>query len=304
VARLVPLFSYEGIYIVTVRGQGELIREHLPEIPSGNIIEEPLPRNTAPCIGLVAILLKQIDSAAVMVALPADHFIENEERFRQALTLGMQVAKDGYFVTLGIIPDRPAIGYGYIKISSGQGIISSQDVLSAYHIECFVEKPSLERAKDFLDTGEYYWNSGIFIWKVERILEEIARHMPELYRELKEIEAHWGTPELGRVISEIYRKQEAISIDHGVLERAGKLAIIPVEMGWSDLGDWNSLSSVFGKDEGGNVIRAKHVGIGLKDSIIFSSQDRLIATIGLENIMIVDTPEALLVMDRTRAQEV
>lgn len=304
VARLAPLFSYEGIYIVTVREQRALIREHLPGIPSGNVIEEPLPRNTAPCIGLVAILLKQIDPAAVMVALPADHFIENEERFRQALTLGMKVAQDGYLVTLGIIPNRPATGYGYIKIDSGQGIISSLGVLSACHVERFVEKPSLERAKDFLDTGEYYWNSGIFIWKVERILEEIARHMPELFRGLKEIEAHWRMPELDRVISEIYSELEAISIDHGVLERAGKLALIPVEMGWSDLGDWNSLSSVFRKDKGGNVIRAKHVGIDLKDSIIFSSQDKLIATIGLENVVIVDTPEALLVMDRTRAQEV
>ncbi len=302
VDRVLPLFPFERIYVVTIRGQGELISEHLPEIPPENIIEEPVGRNTALCIGLASIYLKRIDPAAVMVALPADHFIKKEERFRQALTLGMEVAQKGYLATLGIVPDYPATGYGYI--AAGDVLSGSQDAIKAYRVEHFTEKPSLSRAKTFLEEGNYYWNSGIFIWKVERILEEIARHMPELYSGLKEIEKHWETPDSEQVVAEVYRGQKAVSIDHGVMEKASRIAVIPVEMGWNDLGDWNSLSVVLEKDADGNVIRAKHIGIDLKDSTVFSIQDKLIATIGLEDVVIVDTPEALLVMDRRRAQEI
>jgi len=301
-ARISPLFPFERICVVTVRGQGELISEHLPEIPVKNILEEPLARNTAPCLGFAAIHLKQIDPAAVMVVLPADHYIEEAGRFRQGLTLGMEVAQQGYLVTLGIVPDYPATGYGYI--AAGDVLSGSQDDIKAYHVKHFVEKPSLAKAKTFIDEGNYYWNSGIFIWKVERILEEIARHMPELYSGLEEVEASWKCSELNDIIAKVYQKQEAVSIDHGVMEKASRIAVIPVEMGWNDLGDWNSLGAVLEKDADGNVIHAKHIGIDSKDSTVFSLQDKLIATIGLENIVIVDTPEALLVMDRKRAQDI
>ena len=302
VTRISPLFPYERIYVVTVRGQGELVREHLPEIPVKNILEEPLARNTAPCLGFAATFLKRIDPTAVMVALPADHFIENEKRFRQALALGIRIAQEEYLVTLGIVPDRPATGYGYI--AAGDVLSGSQDAIKAYHVKHFIEKPSLARAKTFLEKGNYYWNSGIFIWKVKRILEEIARHMPELYSGLMEIEKHWETSDSEQVVTEVYRGQKAVSIDHAIMERASQIALIPVEMGWNDLGDWNSLSSVLEKDGDGNAIHAKHIGIDTKDSTVFSLQDRLIATIGLEDVVIVDTPEALLVMDARRAQEV
>ncbi|MCK4393302.1 mannose-1-phosphate guanylyltransferase [Candidatus Bipolaricaulota bacterium] len=302
VTRISPLFPFERICVVTVRGQGELIREHLPEIPIENILEEPIACNTAPCLGFAATFLKRIDPTAVMVSLPADHFIEKEGCLRQALTLGMEVAQKGYLATLGIVPDYPATGYGYI--AAGDVLSGSRDAIKAYRVEQFTEKPSLSRAKTFLDEGNYYWNSGIFIWKVERILEEIARHMPELYSGLKEIEKHWETPDLEQVVTEVYRGQKAVSIDHGVMEKASRIAVIPVEMGWNDLGDWNSLSSVLEKDGDGNAIHAKHIGIDTKDSTVFSLQDRLIATIGFEDVVIVDTPEALLVMDRSRAQEV
>lgn len=302
VDRVLPLFPFKRIYVVTVRGQGELIREHLPEILPKNILEEPIACNTAPCLGFAATFLKRIDPTAVMVSLPADHFIEKEERFRQALTLGMEVAQKGYLATLGIVPGYPTTGYGYI--AAGDVLSGSQDAIKAYRVEHFIEKPSLSRAKTFLEEGNYYWNSGVFVWKVKRILEEIARHMPELYSGLKEIEKHWETPGLNQVVTEVYKGQKAVSIDHGVMEKASRIAVIPVEMGWNDLGDWNSLSSVLGKDGDGNAIHAKHIGIELKDSTIFSRQDRLIATIGLKNIVIVDTPEALLVMDERRAQEV
>lgn len=302
VARLAPLFPSERIHIVTVEGQDELVRQHLPEIPHENIIKEPLGRNTAPCVGLAALFLKKIDPTAVMVALPADHHIEKEERLRQALALGIQVAEAGYLVTLGIVPHRPATGYGYIE--AGEVLRSlPRDDLKAHQAKSFTEKPHQERAEEFLNRGNYYWNSGIFIWKVERILEEIQGHMPKLGSGLRRIEAHWEAPHLTRVIAEVYREQEAVSIDHGVMERASRAAVIPVEMGWNDLGDWNSLSSIFPKDQKGNVIRARHLGIDLGGSTIFSLQDRLIATIGLKNMVIVDTPEALLVMDGSRAQE-
>ena len=302
VARLTPLFPPERICVVTVRGQIELIRKHLPEIPLENVIEEPFGRNTAPCIGLAAIYLKQIDPATVMVVLPADHYIKEEGRFRQALTLGIRMARQGNLVTLGIVPDRPATGYGYIEAE--KGLSESHHGLKGERVEHFIEKPSLERAKTFFERGNYYWNSGVFTWKVERILEEIATYMPKLYKGLQKIEAHWETPERDALVEEVYKEQEAVSIDHGVMESVSQIAVIPVEIGWNDLGDWSSVSSVLEKDEGGNVIRAKHIGLGLTGSTIFSLQDRLIATIGLKDVVIVDTPEALLVMDRSRTQEV
>lgn len=302
VARLTPLFPVKRICIVTVKRQAELIREQLPEVLPEQIIEEPLGRNTALCIGLAAIHLKRINPGAVMVALPADHFIEREEPFREALTLGSKMAQRGCLVTLGIVPDHPATGYGYIE--GGKTVLEAQDHLNAYCVERFIEKPSLARAEEFLKTGNYYWNSGIFIWKVERILEEIARHTPELYRGLREIEACWESPELEQVTAKVYKDQEPVSIDHAVMEKASQIAVIPVEMGWNDLGDWSSVSSVLEKDEDGNAIRAMHIGIDLKDSTVFSVQDRLIATIGLKNVVIIDTPEALLVMDKSRTQKV
>jgi mannose-1-phosphate guanylyltransferase len=302
VDRLTSLFPAERIWIVTVKGQRELTQEHLPEIPLENIIEEPVGCNTALCIGLASIYLKRIDPAAVMAALPADHFIKDEKSFRQALTLGMRMAQQGYLVTLGIVPNRPATGYGYIE--AGEDLSQSYHGLKAESVARFIEKPSLATAKRFIRMGNYYWNSGIFIWKVERILEELATHMPELYTGLEQIEASWRRPELNDVIARVYRRQESVSIDHGVMEKASRIAVIPVEMGWNDLGDWSSLSSVLEKDTDGNVIRARQIGIDLKNSTVFSTQAKLIATIGLENVVIVDTPEALLVMDRRRAQEV
>ena len=234
VVRLTPLFPVKRICVVTVKGQSELIREQLPEIPIENILEEPLARNTAPCLGFAATFLKRIDPTAVMVSLPADHFIEKEGRFRQALTLGMEVAQTGYLATLGIVPDYPATGYGYIE--SGKTVLDAQDHLKAYCVERFAEKPCSAKAEAFLKTGNYYWNSGIFIWKVERILEEIARHMPELYSGLREIEKHWETPASEQVTAAVYRGQKAVSIDHAVMEKASRIAVIPVEMGWNDLG--------------------------------------------------------------------
>ncbi|MCL0078394.1 sugar phosphate nucleotidyltransferase [Dehalococcoidia bacterium] len=262
--RITPLFPVKRICVVTVKGQSELIREQLPEVLPEKIIEEPFGRNTALCIGLAAIHLKRINPDAVMVALPADHFIEREEPFCQALTLGITMAQRGRLVTLGIVPDHPAAGYGYI--AAGDLLSGSQNAVKAYCVEHFTEKPSLSRAKTFLDKGNYYWNSGIFIWKVERILEEIARHMPELYSGLREIEKHWETPDSEQVTAEVYRGQKAVSIDHGVMEKVSR--------------------------------------IDTKDSTVFSMQDRLIATIGLKDVIIIDTPEALLIMDRSRAQEV
>jgi mannose-1-phosphate guanylyltransferase len=301
VARLAPLFPPERIYIVARGEQEGLIQEHLPEIPPGNIIKEPLARDTAPSIGLAALFLKKIDPSAIMVVIPSDHFIEKTESFCQALTLGIEAAREEYLVTLGIVPARPATGYGYIEV--GEALPLYRDGLRAYHVRKFIEKPSLREAKEFLRMGNYYWNSGIFIFKVERILEELEKYMPELYRGLKRLEGHWKTLN-SEVLLEVYQEQEAVSISYGVMERTSRLVVIPVEMGWHDLGDWDSLNAAFRKDEKGNLIRARHIGIDLQDSTIFSMQDRLIATIGLKNIVIVDTPEVLLVMNRRRAQEV
>jgi len=302
VARISPLISKEKIYAVIPKKFTKLVLEQL-DIPQENIIVEPLGRSTAPCIGLAAIMLEVKDPQGVMVVLPADHVIKKTEKFLEILKKAIEVASSGtHLVTLGIVPDHPATGYGYIR---RRELFTKIDKVEVYKVQSFAEKPDRETAEQFLKKGDYYWNSGMFIWRVDTILAEIKRHMPKLYQGLMEIKAYLGMPDLDGVITEIYKEQESISIDYGVLERSFNVLMIPADIGWSDVGDWSALDAIFEKDEQGNIIQAKHLGIDTKNSIIYAEdKSKPIATIGLKDIVIIETVEALLVMDKARAQEV
>ena len=308
VSRIGPLIPEENIYVVAPEEFVGLVREQL-EIPEENIIVEPMGRNTAPCVGLAAVILEAKDPHGVMVVLPADHVIKGRERFLEILGRAVEVATAGdRLITLGIIPDRPATGYGYIRRGEPFIKIKRGDI-EIYRVERFVEKPDRERAERFLEEGGYYWNSGIFIWRIDVILAEIESHLPGLHSGLMRIKERLEGPEsaldLERVIAEVYKEQEAISIDYGVMEKAEDVLVIPADIGWTDLGDWSALGAVFERDKEGNIVQARHLGIDTKDSIILGEdEDKLIATIGLEGIVIIETEEALLVMDITRAQEV
>jgi len=235
-----------------------------------------------------------------MTVLTADHFISKIDHFRQALTAAAQVAEEGHLVTLGIKPSFPSTGYGYIKQGQGMGEVDGFPVFGA---ERFTEKPGLETAIHMVESGEYSWNSGMFVWRVDRIMAEFRRQMPELYVQLAEIETALGTPGYEAVLGRVWPQVVKQTIDYGVMEGAEDVAVIPVDIGWSDVGSWTSLLELLPADEDGNTIIGPHVGIDTRDTLVFG-RDRLIATIGLEGLVIVDTEDALLVCTREREQEV
>ena len=300
VDRIAPLFQSEQILVVTGAEHVASLAAQAPELPPRNFLVEPEGRGTAPAIGLGAIHLRRQDPEAIMAVLTADHFIADAARFREALTAAAQVAEEGHLVTLGITPSSPSTGYGYIKQGQSLGTVEGFPVFRAAR---FTEKPSLETAFHMVESGEYTWNSGMFIWRLDRILEEFQRQMPEFYVQLAEVEAALGTtgyePSLNRVWPQVVKQ----TIDYGVMEGAEDVAVIPVDIGWSDVGSWTSLSELLPADEDGNIVVGSHVGIDTRDTLIFGGK-RLIATIGLEGMVIVDTGDALLVCPMEREQEV
>jgi mannose-1-phosphate guanylyltransferase len=304
VDRIAHLFQPEQIFVVTGAEHVATLAAQAPELPSENFVVEPMGRGTAPCIGLGAIHLHRQDLDAVMAVLTADHFIGEVTRFREVLTVAAQVAEQGHLVTLGIKPSSPSTGYGYIKQGESLGTVEGFQVFRA---ERFTEKPSLETAIHMVDSGEYSWNSGMFIWRVVRILEEFERQMPELYVQLAEIEATLGPsgpgPGYGATLDRIWPQVVRQTIDYGVMEGAEDVVVIPVDIGWSDVGSWASLLDLLPVGEDGNIVVGPHVVIDTRDTLVFGGE-RLVATIGLEGMVVVDTDNALLICTREREQEV
>jgi mannose-1-phosphate guanylyltransferase/mannose-6-phosphate isomerase len=296
VERLLPRIPPERLAVVTNVDQAGLIHQELQrqgweEI---SIWIEPQGKNTAAAVGLAAVYLGEEADAAVMAVFPADHFIRDQASLLQALNQGAAWAQAGYLVTFGIPPTRPEIGYGYIKQGS-----PLDDQGSAFRAARFTEKPHLARAQEFLDDGGYYWNSGIFLFRRGVLLEAFSRYLPDLYRELARLLVKENRPPL----TEVYQRIPSISLDHGILEKAENVAVVPVEMGWNDVGTWEALHELFPPDARGNVVLGRVLDQGSRDSI-FYAQNRLVATIGLDRAIVVDTPDATLVCPRDRAQEV
>ncbi|MGD2176546.1 MAG: mannose-1-phosphate guanylyltransferase [Anaerolineae bacterium] len=302
--RIAPIFQPERIFVVAGSEHVPDLADQAPELPMGNFISEPVGRGTAPAIGLGAIHLRRQDRDAVMAVLTADHFIANVERFRRALVAAAEIAEVGYLVTLGIEPSSPSIGYGYIHQGEKLDQIDGFDVFS---VQRFTEKPSKETALHMVESGEYTWNSGMFIWRVDRIIEEFQVQMPDLSVTLAEVEAGLGTrgyqPTLDRVWPQVTKQ----AIDYGVMEGAEDVAVIPVDIGWSDVGSWASLAELLAEigdqDDSGNIVVGQHANIDTTDSLIFGG-DRLIATIGLEGMIVVDAADAILVCPMDREQDV
>ncbi len=300
VDRIAPLFQPEQVFVVTGAEHMEALIAQAPELPPENFIVEPEGRGTAPCIGLGAIHLRRQDPEAIMAVLTADHFITDTARFRQVLATAAQVAEEGHMVTLGITPSSPSTGFGYIKQGESLDMVEG---FSVFRAERFTEKPSPETALHMVESGEYSWNSGMFIWRVDRILKEFQRQMPEFYVQLAEVEATLGTSGYEATLSRVWPQVAKQAIDYGVMEGAEDVAVIPVDIGWSDVGSWASLSELLPADERGNVVVGPHIGVDTRDTLVFGRK-RLIATVGLEGMVIVDTEDALLVCPREREQEV
>ena len=304
VERLDGLFDPQNIYIVTVQEQADDLQKQCPQILEENYLLEPIPRGTASVIGLAAIALKNIDPDATMAVLTADHVITNEQKFHQLLKAARDTAQEGYLVTLGIKPNYPATAYGYIEQGSE---IGSFNELPVYKVDRFVEKPSEPKAKQMLDLGTYAWNSGMFVWKVDRILDEFSRQMPELFGSLQVIAEAWNQEDKVDVISRVWTKIEPETIDYGIMENAKRAAVIPAkDLGWSDVGSWNALFDILPSDEDGNIVMGgEHIPLDTQDSLIYMDQTRrLIVTIGVKDLIVVDTGDVTLVCRKDQAQKV
>jgi mannose-1-phosphate guanylyltransferase len=300
VDRLAPLFEPEQIYVVTRQDQSELLSSQVPELPSSNFINEPVGRGTAPAIGLAAIHLLHRDPEAIMAVLTADHFIADQERFRQALEAASSVARDGHLVTLGIKPTSPSTAFGYIE--QGQSAGAAYD-LRVFRVENFIEKPKMDVARNMVASGRYSWNSGMFVWRVDRILEEFKVQMPGLYARLLDVKAALGEPEAREVLALAWDQVAEQTIDYGVLEHAKDVVVIPIDIGWTDVGSWASLSELLPRDQDGNIFVGPYEEIDTHNTLVFGGK-RLIATIGVKDIVIVDSEDALLICAKKREQEV
>lgn len=300
VDRIAPLFRPEQILVGTRQTYVNDLAALAPALPPENFIIEPDGRGTASAIGLAAIHLRHRHPDAVMAVLAADHFIADTAQFCRMLTAAEQVARAGRLVTLGIQPSAPATGYGYIKQGAHLETVQGRPV---FRVERFTEKPDLETATRMVASGNYAWNSGMFIWRVDRLLEAMHTHMPALHAQLTEIAATLGTPDYAPTRDRIWPQVAEQTIDYGVMEKAEEVVVIPVDIGWSDVGSWTSLLDLLPVDEDGNTAVGPHVAIDTHNSLIFGGK-RLIATIGLEDMVIVDTEDALMICPKAREQEV
>ncbi len=305
VVRMRDMVPPERLWIVTGQEHSFAVQSQLDEIgQTGHILTEPQGRNTAAAIGLAAYHIQHRDPDAVMVVLPADHWVERPQALVSIIQEAVSLARARFLVTLGILPHQPDTSYGYI--CRGRPLSDPSPRTTAYTVTRFVEKPDQPTAQKYVDSGDYYWNAGIFVWQTEIILQEIATHLPALFHELKNISAALQSETEKNVVQEVYARLEAISIDHGVLEKSSRLAVVPADIGWSDLGKWSAIYQILQgshKDERGNVLSPNVLDKDSENSLLYST-GRTIATLGLKDIVVVDTEDALLICSQARTHEV
>lgn len=298
VERISPLVKLEDVYIATNRDYKKLVLEQLPGLPEENVLCEPVGRNTAPCIGLGAVHIAKKYEDAIMFVLPSDHLIKFNKMFLRTLQDACDVAdKNSNLVTIGITPDYPETGYGYIKFDS------HETDGRAYKVERFVEKPSLEVAKEYLATEEYLWNSGMFIWKVSSILKNMQKFMSETYEGLLRIQATIGTDNEEHVLEKEFTALQSQSIDYGIMEKADNIYILPGTFGWDDVGSWLAVERIKKTNEFGNVVDGNIITVNTHNCVIQGSQ-KLIATVGMEDMIVVDTEDATLICSKAHAGDI
>ena len=295
VERILPLVAPEDIYIATNRDYKALVREQLPEVPEENILCEPVGKNTAPCIGLGAEHMKKKYGDAMMLVLPSDHLIKYNTIYITTLEDAIDVAAEGKnLVTIGITPDAPETGYGYIRLKS------NERCRRAFKVDRFVEKPDLERAKEYLASEEYLWNSGMFVWKVSTVLENLQKYLPDTFAGLERIGAAVGTADEQAVLEKEFSAFKAESIDYGIMEKAKNIYILTGAFGWDDVGSWLAVGRIKKSNEFGNVIDGNVITVDTKNTIVQGGK-KLLAVVGVKDLIIVDTEDALLVCDKHSA---
>ncbi|MBU4445216.1 MAG: mannose-1-phosphate guanylyltransferase [Candidatus Marinimicrobia bacterium] len=298
--RLKKVTDEKKIFIVAGQCLYEPILRELPDLPVKNLIIEPSGKNTAPCIGLAATTIIQKDPNAVLGIFPADHLIVDENSFRKAVHRGVQFARDHVaLVTFGIMPTRPATGYGYIQYSR-KGTVYQEAI---YKVKTFAEKPNLPTAKRFLESGEFLWNSGMFIWKADNILNSIKLFLPELHESLQAIAGAMDTPQYTKVLKKQWASIHSESIDYGVMEKAKNVYVVRSTFDWNDVGSWDAVYEIKEKDKNGNVIIGDVVTMNTENSYIYSRKN-LISTIGVKDLIIIQSKNAILIVNRNESEKV
>ncbi len=301
VERILPEISFDRIMVVTGEAHADEIKQELPELGAGMVVAEPRGRNTAPCIALAAYKIAKQDPDAVLVVLPADHLIGNETAFLNVLRAAYQVAADTeYLITFGIVPSRPETGYGYIELGKTVSSVGSEGL---FQVKSFIEKPDVATATRFLAEGNYLWNSGMFVWKASTIIKSFEEHLPSISRSMERILPDLNTAREPGAIRKIYKKMESISIDYGIMEKAKNTVVIRADITWNDVGSWSSLADVWDTDQHKNATRGKVLCVESKECVA-SSPHKVAILLGIEDLVIVDTPDALLVCRKTCSQDV
>lgn len=296
--RIEPLIPIERQIVVAGEQHAARIREELPDLPSENLICEPAARNTAACIGLASLFLERRGPEAVAVVLPADHHIVETLPFLACIEKAVQLARGrNVTVVLGIRPDRAETGYGYMR--SGTEI--EQDVHTVLR---FHEKPDEATAQRYMAAGDYFWNTGIFVWQNRTVQQLINAFLPNHWSKLEQIRSSLGTSDYGKVLAEIYPRMQKISVDYGVLEKVENIHMVCGRFGWDDLGSWTALGRILAKDEEDNVVVGRHVSLDTSDCIIYGQGGKVVATIGLRNLIIAETDQGLLICPKNRSQDI
>ncbi|CAN5586088.1 mannose-1-phosphate guanylyltransferase [soil metagenome] len=302
VDRVSPYSTLERTVIVAGSAHAADIARQLPEVPVENIIIEPSPKGTGPAIGLAALLIRERDPNAIMGSFAADHVVTGETAFRAALETAISTAREGWLTTIGLEPTRAETGFGYIERTDERVVSGASG--EAYRAAGFTEKPDSVRAQQFLDSGRYLWNASMFVWRVDRLAEELEKHQPHLSRALLNIVDSWQTDDRDWQMASNWIDLETVTIDHGIMEKVDRIAVVPAGMGWSDVGDWHGLGELVARDRLGNSVTGRSIQHEAQRCMVWSTTGRLIALVGVENLAIIDTPDALLVVNREKAQDV
>ena len=307
VDRILPVIPIERVFVITVGAYAQQTLKHIPELPQENLIIEPEGKNTAPCIAYGSLKINTIDPDSVTAVLPADHAIGDEDEYRRVLEFAYEAAeseiKGGVspLITLGVKPNAPETGYGYIKAGE-EGIISSSRYRALKAVK-FTEKPDAETALSFLKEGGYFWNSGMFIWKTSSIISEFSSVLPEWYGRFDEISKNLGKSGETQSVADFYAHIESGSIDKLILERSENTLVIPIDFPWSDIGSWKALDRYLRDDSKENLIRGRALTIDSSSCLVFG-EDRTVALVGVVDLVVVDTKDAVLVLNKESSQDV
>jgi mannose-1-phosphate guanylyltransferase len=307
VDRVLPLIPIEKVFVVTVARYAEETLKHIPELPIENLVLEPEGKNTAPCVVYGTLRIKASANDPVIVVLPADHAVGDDEGFRDVLEFAFDAAsarlENGNYplITLGVTPTMPETGYGYIK--SAKKVVSASGRLHAYKVERFTEKPDLGTALGFLKEGGYYWNCGVFVWKASSIISDFSRILPDWYKRFDEISASLGETSEENTVTAFYRAIEPGSIDKLILEHSGNTVVIPVTYPWSDVGSWKTLDEFLRKCEDDNIFHGKGISVDSSGCLVFGDK-RVIALVGVKDLVVVDSADGILVLGKEKSQDV